>query len=59
MKQILKLVNLKIKKFFSIYGKNDICHKMESADNLGNSCNETDVEEYLNSYRSATRWQTV
>jgi len=59
MNLILKLLNLKIKKYFFKFRKDDICHEIGCVNKSTINCNEKDVEEYLNNYRSATRWQTV
>lgn len=66
MKRIKKLMNClgkTLKKFFFNVRKNDIHQGCENVfglkSNPGEDKNENEVEEYLNNYKSTTRWQTV
>lgn len=66
MKQIKKMMNcleiLLKKKFFNSQ-KSDINQECRNAFNLDFNSkkdnSENEVEEYLNNYKSTTRWQTI
>ncbi len=58
-----KCVNFKIKKNFFNWQKNDKYHDCEEVFGLTVNVNSekenSEVDEYLNNYRTTTRWQTV
>jgi hypothetical protein len=57
--RILRFANCIIKKFFFINKKNDIYQDCKEAMNGIGEDNENEVDEYLKSYQTTTRWQTV
>jgi hypothetical protein len=66
MKKVRKMMNclrISIKNFFFNAQKNDKNQECKNAFNLDFSStkesSENEVEEYLNNYKSTTRWQTV
>jgi hypothetical protein len=66
MKKVKKMLNcleILIKKFFFNYVKNDKNQECKNEFKLNFSSpkdsKENEVEEYLNNYKSTTRWQTI
>lgn len=62
-KKILNCLEISIKKIFFNHQKNDKNQECKNAFNLDFNSKkdsaENEVEEYVNNYKSTTRWQTV
>lgn len=63
LKKMLNCLEILLKKKFSNSQKSDINQECRNAFNLDFNSkkdnSENEVEEYLNNYKSTTRWQTI